>query len=136
MTRYACEKCARARPFEMPLGEALCGLNRADSKPCKKQGMSGDVGEWRKDFVNELFPVAHERLEKLQVGGTVRSESRTRLFDRALQNGGGAVIEWMGKWSRRMNPFQAMLRQWEASENRRGNSERMNRRTDVVDKAG
>src|SRR5919112_5078697 len=77
--------------------------------------------------------VSGEGLHQPTIGCGVGSEAGGRLFDRALQHRRRAVVERVGERGRGVDPFQAVIFERQRAEERRGVTQRVYRRTEVVD---
>jgi hypothetical protein len=88
---------------------------------------------------NRIFkprPIIDQGGHQRVVGGRVRFQPRCGPIDGATHNGRCSVIERVGHHERWLDPFKAMLRQWQSAKKRRGDTQRMYGRAHIVHEAG
>lgn len=66
-----------------------------------------------KDFFRELHPMICERFKEAAPAFAIGTQRVLRILQVTLQHDGGAIVQRMREWRRRMNPFQTMLIEWE-----------------------
>jgi hypothetical protein len=64
------------------------------------------------------------------------TQRRFHVMQIPLQRNRGAVVEGMCQWTRRVNPFESVTRQWQRGKKWRPRSEWMHRRSEVMEKSG
>src|SRR5262249_7352102 len=97
--------------------------------------MSGKRGERPQYLAGKLPPVFDKRLHEATPNLAICAECSRGISQVALQHDGGAVVERMGQWRRRMNPLQAMLRQRQRGEKWRPHAQWMHGRSEVMQEA-
>ena len=90
----------------------------------------------REDVGEEDFVLCHQRAEEALPGPGVTAKVRRRGAQRALQGQRASAIQGMGQRQGRLNPFEAVLRQWQGAQEGRGQRQGMHRRAEVVREAG
>ena len=113
MSGDACEKRACPRVFEENVGKEACWHQRRNPKPCQQKWMAWKMHNRLKDFFRELHPMCCQRLKEVAPAFAIGTQSVLRILQVALQHDGGTIVQRMREWSRRMNPFKAMLLKWE-----------------------
>ena len=66
-----------------------------------------------KDFFGELHPMCGQRFKEAAPAFAIGTQRVLRILQVTLQHDGGAIVQRMREWRRRMNPFQTMLIEWE-----------------------
>jgi hypothetical protein len=98
--------------------------------------MSRQMQHRLQKFVSQFFPVARERLHQAPIRARIAGKLVGRKIDISMQAGRQIVIERMGQRDVRLNPFESDSFQRKRFEKRRASRERMNRRTDIMQKSG
>ena len=98
--------------------------------------MSRQMQHGLQKFVGQFFPVMRERLHQPAISARVAEESFRCKIDISIQAGRGAIIERMRERDVRLNPFESDSFQRKRFEKWGASRERMDRRTDIVQKSG
>jgi hypothetical protein len=129
------EKSAGARRFERPVGEPGRRTKREEAETRHQERVRGNA-ERREELGDELFVRAHEWLQRALVHGIVGAERGRRLLERRFEHHRVTVVEGVRERRGGDDPFEAEVGEWKGAKNRRRCSHRVDRRTDVVMKAG
>ena len=90
------------------------------------------AAEWPEQVSQHERCVANERRHQARVTGRILPERRPGRRDRALEHRSRSVVERMSERRRRPDPLDAVLRERQRREERRGDGEWMDRRAHVV----
>ena len=126
---------AGARAREARAGEAR---GRAQSRAREAHvgaGVAWDA-QGAEQVLEQHVPVVDERLQQRAIGIAVGSEALGRLVHGAMQRHCRAVVERMGDRDLGMGELEPVLPQRQATQERRGEREGVDRRADVVPESG
>jgi len=107
---------------------------RAEAR--REQRVARRPGLRREHELREAVPLARERPDQRAVGAGVGAERLRGLLERAVQRHRGAAVERVRSLDWRLEQLEPVFVQRQAGEERRAERERVNRRADVVVKAG
>src|ERR1700732_1963870 len=88
-------------------------LQPQDSKARHQQGISGEQRNGAEYLWREFFPMLDERPHQLSPRFSVDAQRTAGLIQATFQHHGGAVIKRMRQRSGGVNPFQAVVAQWQ-----------------------
>jgi len=91
---------------------------------------------WTQNIVRQLFPSFDEWRHQTSIRRAVAAEMIARVFDRAIEYCGGAVVKRMRQDSWRVNELQSILFEWQCRKELRTGGEWVYGGTDVVSEAG
>src|SRR5215470_320284 len=123
--RQSGKKCSRVLSFEMTMGESPRRPNRLLTKFRKQKRMMWEAYGSKRVF-QEFLPPRKKILNQTLIISIIAGKSSSRLFQRGIQDGGRAIVEWMRQSCRRKDPLQAMLLQRQGKEKRRRHSQWIN----------
>src|SRR5206468_1399699 len=116
-------------------GQESCWTDRGDAKACERHRMSRQMQHRLQKFVSQFFPIASQRLHEPAIPLGIAGKSVGCKIDISMQACCGAIIQWMRQRDVRLNPLQSESFQRKCFEKRRASRERMDRRTNVVQKS-
>ncbi len=135
MRSESAEQGACAVATKTCFGEAARRPHRGHAELCQKEGMTRHAKRGQ-HVVAQARPGGSERLKERSPGFAIWTQISRGAGNGAFQHDGGAVIQRVGQRNVRVDPLQAMLRQWEVFETGRADGQGVNRGADVVDKSG
>lgn len=97
--------------------------------------MPGYVYGRTEKVLQEVIDLLDKRSKLFLPGSRIGPQRSTCFFNGSIQHCRRSVVEWMRKTCWGVNPFHAMLRKRQASEERRSDSQGVDGGTDVVEKA-
>ena len=112
------------------------GRKTQQPQACHQERMSRQQGNGREELRRQLAPVLGKGSEQPPPPFAVFAESPLGFVQIALQDHSRAIVHRMGQRCRRLDPFQAVLFQWQAGKKWRAHRHGMNRRAEVVQEAG
>src|SRR6266567_890439 len=86
-------------------------------------------------FVSQFFPVARKPFHQATISARIAGQLFCCKIDISIQASRGAVIEWMCQGNIGLNPFKTESLQRQCLKKWRPGGQRMNCRTNVVDKS-
>jgi hypothetical protein len=107
-------------------------LNCHQTKTRKQKRMVWNPQHRAKYFLGKRPPPPDQRIKNLLICLTITAELRRRKRDVSFQHHSRTVIQGMSQGCRRVNPLQSVLGEWQLLEEGRRNSERMDRRPEIV----
>ena len=108
------------------------GRKRHQPEPSQQQRVPRHL-QWPERVGEQILPTRHEGVHERLPGWRIGPDPALHGNGGALQEHRRAVVEWVGYRRGRLDPLEAVPRQWQVAEERRANPQGMDRRTDVVD---
>src|SRR5215467_4964898 len=111
MRGHACKKTAS--PFTAKTcRNNFCGQQTVHPKARHQQRMGWDR-EYRSQYLqHQLLPVLYKWQHQIDPDVCILTQGSSRVLESALQCDRGSVVKRVGQWSRRVNPFKAVLVEW------------------------
>jgi hypothetical protein len=128
------EECLRARLNELRQGKVLSRLERLQSESGQCDWVPGNA-ERSEYLPHQHIAIADEGHHELLVSRTVPAQRIGGLVDRNRERCRRSVVEWVSQRYRRLGPGQSVGRQRQRAEERGGETQGVDRRAGVVQKA-
>ncbi len=96
--------------------------------------MSRQMQRRLQELVSQFLPVARKRFHHAPICARIADQLLSSKIDIPMQAGRGPVVERVRQWNFRLNPCETESLQRQSFEKRRGYRERMNCRTNVMQK--
>jgi len=98
--------------------------------------MSRKQVNWLKNFRRQVRPALDKRLHESAPGPAVITQRRFSVMQIALKCNRGAIVKGMRQGTRRVNPFESVIRQRQRGKKWRPRGEWIHRRSEVMEKSG
>src|SRR5438132_3702028 len=129
------EKGAARFAFKQEFREYSCRANSQNPETRQRNWISRQVQHRLQELVSQFVPIACEWAHQTSISTRILAELLCREIDISIEARRGTVIERMREWNFRLDPFKAESFQRERFEKGRTCRERMDRRTDIVQKS-
>ena len=120
----------------MTCRESSRRLECGDAEAGHEQGPARDADGGAESFVGEAVPIVDEGLDEAAPCFGVGAEFPVLIGEIAMEEDGGAIIEWVREWEVTVDPLKAVIGKRQCCEEGRCGGHGVNRRAEVVQEAG
>src|ERR1700685_2775181 len=124
----------RARVAKTKIGDGVRRRYPSNPKTREQKRVARQNMHWRQNFRRKRVPLARKRFEKSPPRITVAAKRLFHVREITIEKNRGSIIKRMRQNGWRVKPLEPVIAKRKHPKKRRANSERMNRRTEIVPK--